>query len=114
MPSSSWSRTSTGPSIRRSTPARTCRSWFWTPASATSYDPSWLETASAVAICRADQGDQSEIHAAVTAMRERRPYVPVFVLAPGHDDRGLPEWTDWLEGKVRERSDQASRPKAHV
>ena len=80
----------------------------------TSYDPSWFETASAVAICRADQGDQSEIHAAVTAMRERRPYVPVFVLAPGHDDRGLPEWTDWLEGKVRERSDQASRPKAHV
>lgn len=80
----------------------------------TTYDPSWIETASAVAICRADQGDPAEIQDAVTALRERCPYLPVFVLAPGHDDRGMREWSDWLEGEVRERSEKARGAKARA
>jgi Ni2+-binding GTPase involved in maturation of urease and hydrogenase len=66
-----------------------------------SYEDRRLEGAAAVVICRADQGDPVAIQAAGQAMRERRPYVPVFVLAPGHDDRGLHEWAAWLEGRMR-------------
>ena len=59
-----------------------------------------LEGASAAAICHADEGDPAAIEAAVRALRERRPHLPVFVLAPGHDDRGLHEWAAWLEGQA--------------
>jgi CBS domain-containing protein len=76
-----------------------------------SYDDGRISRASAVAICRADEGDATEIEAAVGAMRRRRPYVPVFVLAPGHDDRGLREWADWLEGQVRVRTGTGDRPR---
>ena len=62
-----------------------------------------LSHAAAVAICHADQADPAAIDAAVAAMRQRRPHVPVFVLAPGHDDRGLHEWAQWLEGQLRVR-----------
>jgi hypothetical protein len=64
-----------------------------------------------VAICRADEGDPAEIDAAVQAMRQRRPYVPVFVLAPGHDDRGLDEWAEWLHGQLRVRTGDGERPR---
>jgi Ni2+-binding GTPase involved in maturation of urease and hydrogenase len=70
-----------------------------------------LSRASAVAICRADQADPAAIDAAVAAMRERRPHVPVFVLAPGHDDRGLHEWAAWLEGQVRVRTGDRGHPR---
>lgn len=76
------------------------------------YDDRRLEGASAVAVCRADQGDPVAVQTAVHAMRERRPYVPVFVLAPGHDDRGLHEWAAWLEGQVRVRTGDGHRPRA--
>jgi Ni2+-binding GTPase involved in maturation of urease and hydrogenase len=66
-----------------------------------------LAHASAVAICRADQADRAAIDAAVADLRARRPHVPVFVLAPGHDDRGLDEWATWLEGQVRVRTGDA-------
>ncbi len=76
------------------------------------YEDRRLDRASAVAICRADEGDPAEIDAAVRAMRTRRPYVPVFVLAPGHDDRGLQEWAEWLRGQVRVRTGDRERPRA--
>jgi Ni2+-binding GTPase involved in maturation of urease and hydrogenase len=79
------------------------------------YDDRRLEGASAIAVCRADQGDPVAIQTAVHAMRERRPYVPVFVLAPGHDDRGLHEWAAWLEGQVRVRiGDHGRAPAART
>jgi hypothetical protein len=75
------------------------------------YEDHRISRASAVAVCRADEGDPAAIEAAVRAMRERRPYVPVFVLAPGHDDRGLREWAEWLEGQVRVRTGTGERPR---
>jgi Ni2+-binding GTPase involved in maturation of urease and hydrogenase len=74
-----------------------------------SRDDRRLGRASAVAICRADEADPAAIDAAVAGMRRRRPHVPVFVLAPGHDDRGLREWAEWLEGQVRVRTGGGSR-----
>jgi CBS domain-containing protein len=76
------------------------------------FDDRRLAHASAVVICRADQGDSVAIQTAVQAMRERRPHVPVFVLAPGHDDRGMHEWATWLEGQVHARIGERGRPPA--
>jgi hypothetical protein len=76
------------------------------------YEDRRLDRASAVAICRADEGEPAEIDAAVRAMRERRPNLPVFVLAPGHDDRGLEEWAEWLHGQLRGRTGGRERPRA--
>jgi len=77
-----------------------------------SRDDALLARASAVAICRADQADPLAVDAAVAAIRARRPHVPVFVLAPGHDDRGLRGWAEWLEGQVRVRTGDRGRQRA--
>lgn len=71
-----------------------------------------LQRAAAVAICRADQADPAAVRAAAAALRERRPDVPVFVLAAGHDDRGLHEWAAWLTAHVDARTGDGPRPRA--
>jgi CBS domain-containing protein/Ni2+-binding GTPase involved in maturation of urease and hydrogenase len=70
-----------------------------------------LRRASAVAICRADQAEPLAVDAAVAAIRERHPGLPVFVLAAGHDDRGLHDWAAWLTGQVGARAGGGPRPR---
>jgi Ni2+-binding GTPase involved in maturation of urease and hydrogenase len=65
--------------------------------------PELLDETAAVVACRADEVDAASLDFAVTEFRERCPGLPVFALAPCHDDRGLAEWARWLEGEVHRR-----------
>ena len=56
-------------------------------------------------IARADDADPAAVTAAAEAIR--RPDRPVFVVAAGHDDRGLGEWIAWLQRSIATPSPQA-------
>lgn len=65
--------------------------------------PARLAGAQAVVATRADEAGGAETEEAIGALRERCPGIEVFVVAAARDDRGLVDWTRWLERQVLRR-----------
>lgn len=67
-------------------------------------DPDGLRDAQALVVTKMDgAGPGSDMDAEVARLRSANAELPVFLLAPGHDDRGLDEWRAWVEGQVLHR-----------
>lgn len=76
------------------------------PASAVAdLQPGPLRDAQAVAVTRLDEaGEGFDLEAETVRLRAAAPGLPVFGMAPGHDDRGLEAWRAWVEEQVLPRS----------
>jgi len=67
-------------------------------------DPEGLRDAQAVVVTKTDvAGHDLDTDAEGERLRGANPGLPVFWLAPGHDDRGLEPWRAWVEGQVLQR-----------
>jgi CBS domain-containing protein len=63
-----------------------------------------LSESQALVVTRLDEAPPDFQIARVSEdLRTRHPHLGVFGLAAGHDDRGLTEWLQWLEGQVLSR-----------
>jgi CBS domain-containing protein len=68
-------------------------------------DPGALRDAQAVVVTRMDEApDGFDLGAETARLRTGVPTLPVFGLAPGHDDRGLESWRAWVEEQVLPRA----------
>jgi Ni2+-binding GTPase involved in maturation of urease and hydrogenase len=65
--------------------------------------PELLADAQAVVVTQADTASLHEAQKAVEALDERCPGLAIFVVAAGHDDRGLDEWVRWIGRHVMRR-----------
>jgi Ni2+-binding GTPase involved in maturation of urease and hydrogenase len=64
-------------------------------------DPAGLRDAQAVVVTMMDIAPADlDLDAETERLRGANPGLPVFGLAPGHDDRGLGAWRAWVEGQV--------------
>jgi Ni2+-binding GTPase involved in maturation of urease and hydrogenase len=67
-------------------------------------DPAGLRDAQAVVVTMMDIAPADlDLDAETERLRGANPGLPVFGLAPGHDDRGLDAWLAWVEGQVLPR-----------
>jgi Ni2+-binding GTPase involved in maturation of urease and hydrogenase len=66
--------------------------------------PETLKEAQALLITKLDVAPEGfDLEAVRAEMRVHVPHLPIFGVAALHDDRGLEEWQQWLEGRVLSR-----------
>jgi CBS domain-containing protein len=74
------------------------------PQDLESISPGSLKDAQAVVITQLDLAPAGfNLASAVEGVHVHAPHLPVFGVAPLHDDRGLVQWQHWLEGRVLPR-----------
>lgn len=71
-------------------------------AEAEALAPEALRDAQGLVVTRIDEAG-GDLAVRLDAIRARFPGLPVFPVAPGHDDRGLDAWAHWVEAQVLSR-----------
>lgn len=66
-------------------------------------DAQGLRDAQALVVTKMDGASGIDEKEESARARSANPELPVFFLAPGHDDRGLDEWRSWVEEQVLHR-----------